>query len=70
MPKNSAARLLANKKYNEKAYDYISAVIPKGQKAVIQRAATDRGETINSFVNKALIASLGLTEWPKTMPDD
>lgn len=51
--------------YNEKAYDRLAITIPKGQKATVQAAADKEGESINGFVNKAVLARIGLDEWPK-----
>lgn len=52
--KNSAARIKANNKYNEKAYDRINVAIPKGQKAEIQSAAAAVGESVNEYVKTAI----------------
>lgn len=62
--KNSEARIRANNRYNDKAYDRINIAIPKGHKATVQRAADAEGESINGYTNKALLARLGLEEWP------
>ena len=51
--------------YNEKAYDRLAITIPKGQKATVQAAANDAGESVNEFTNRALLARLGLAEWPE-----
>ena len=51
-------------RYNAKAYDELKIRIPKGQKATIQAAADREGESINSFVNKAVLARIGQGEWP------
>lgn len=52
--KNSAARIKANNRYNEKAYDRINIAVPKGRKAEIQAHAEQHGESINGFVNRAI----------------
>ena len=52
--KNSDARIRANNRYNEKAYDRINIAIPKGQKAEIQAHAEERGESLNGFVKRAI----------------
>lgn len=52
--KNSAARIKANNKYNEKAYDRINIAIPKGRKDVIKAHAENCGESVNGFVNRAI----------------
>lgn len=41
-------------KYNAKAYDRINIAVPKGQKEKIQEAASKVGESINSYVSKAI----------------
>lgn len=52
--KNSEARIRANNKYNDKAYDRINIAVPKGQKDVIKAHAEARGESVNGFVNRAI----------------
>lgn len=56
--KNSEARIRANNKYNEKAYDRINIAVPKGRKAEIKAIAESRGQSINAFVNEAIDAAL------------
>lgn len=51
--------------YNEKAYDRLAITVPKGQKAVIEAAATSAGESVNLYTQKALLQRMGLSEWPK-----
>lgn len=41
-------------KYNAKAYDRINIAVPKGQKAKIQEAADRVGESINSYIKRAI----------------
>ena len=55
-------------RYNAKSYDRIELRIPKGQKAAIQAHAQSKGESINGMVNRAILADMGLEEWP-TAPD-
>ena len=50
----SEAKKKANAKYNEKAYDRINIVVPKGRKAELQEHAQQRGESLNGFVNRAI----------------
>lgn len=52
--KNSEARIRANNKYNEKAYDRINIAIPKGRKDTIKAHADIRGESINAFIGRAI----------------
>jgi uncharacterized protein (DUF1778 family) len=51
---SSEARIRANRKYNEKAYDRIELKVPKGKKDEIKAHATQRGESLNGFVNRAI----------------
>lgn len=52
--KNSEARIRANNKYNEKAYDRINIAVPKGRKEAIAAHAQQQGESVNGFINKAI----------------
>ena len=52
--KNSEARIKANNRYNEKAYDRINIAVPKGRKDLIKAHAESKGESINGFVNRAI----------------
>lgn len=52
--KNSQARIAANNRYNDKAYDRINIVVKKGKKEIIQAHAAAQGESVNSLINKAI----------------
>lgn len=52
--KNSAAKIRANNRYNEKAYDRINIAVTKGKKEVYQEHAQRQGESLNAFANRAL----------------
>ena len=41
-------------RYNEKAYDRISLMVPKGQKEVIKTHAESQGESLNGFINRII----------------
>lgn len=71
-PKNSKARIDANNRYNEKAYDRINIAIPKGRKATVEACAREKGQTINGYVNALLMDAAGLTdvEWKAAEHDD
>ena len=56
--------------FNEKAYDRLAITIPKGQKATVQAAAEREGESINTYTNKALLARMGLVEWPEAQGEE
>nr|DAQ76830.1 MAG TPA: Alginate and motility regulator [Caudoviricetes sp.] len=52
--KNSDARIRANNRYNEKAYDRINIAVPKGKKEVIQTHAKEQGKSLNGYINEAI----------------
>ena len=41
-------------KYVKANYDRIELTVPKGQKAIIKDHADKQGESVNSFVNRAI----------------
>lgn len=57
-------------RYNAKAYDRIELIVPKGQKATVTAAAQEAGESVNMFTQKALLARMGLKEWPDIKSSD
>ena len=59
------AQQKAVNKYIKGNYDRINLTIPKGQKAAVQAAAAQEGESLNSYTNKALLARMGLAAWPE-----
>ena len=60
----SKARIRANNKYAQKAYDRISLFVPKGQKGTIEEAASKAGVSLNAFIGMATLDRLGLESWP------
>lgn len=50
----SEARRRANEKYNAKAYDEIKVRVNKGHKEIIQAHAEAQGESVNSFIGRAI----------------
>ena len=55
----SEAKKRANKKWNmNKRYDNIHLVLQKGLKAQIQALTSQSGESINAFINRAIIAQI------------
>lgn len=52
-------------RYQNKAYDRISIVVPKGRRKDIADYTSMNGETINGLVNKFLQTELGMSqeEW-------
>jgi hypothetical protein len=53
-----------NNAYAKKAYDNLRIIIPKGQKATVERAAKEAGESINQYTQRALLERMGLETWP------
>lgn len=41
-------------KYNAKAYDRLSVSVKKGEKEIIASHASERGESLNGFINRAI----------------
>lgn len=60
----SKAQIRATNKYNATVYDRLNIVIPKGQKATLQAFAEEAGESVNQYTQGALLARMGLKEWP------
>lgn len=63
MPASKAQQKAVNK-YMKENYDSLRIVIPKGQKATVQAAAQEVGESVNQYTQGALLARMGLSEWP------
>lgn len=51
MGKTSAA---VKNRYNSKAYDRISIVVPKGDKEIIAKHAERTGESVNAFIRRSI----------------
>ena len=41
-------------KYIAKAYDRVNLTMPKGRKEIVQAHAEAHGESVNSFINRAI----------------
>lgn len=54
----------SNRKWDSANLDRLSYTVPKGQKAAIQAAAEQAGESVNQFTQGALLARMGLQTWP------
>lgn len=69
----SEAKKRANKKWNDanmnKRYDNVHLVLQKGLKAQIQAITGKSGESVNSFINRAIIAQIE-REAPPSGPND
>lgn len=64
----SEAKKRANKKWNDahmkERYDRVQLVLPAGQKATLEAAAQEAGESVNMYTQKALLQRMGLEAWP------
>ena len=69
MSKHYEQRKEANKRYLEKQ-DELKIRIPGGQKATVQAAAKEAGESVNLYTQRALLARMGLKEWPTINEDN
>ena len=58
------AQQKAVNKYIGGHYDRINLTLPRGQKATIETAASAAGESVNAFIQRAILNRIGLTEWP------
>ncbi|MCD7887797.1 MAG: hypothetical protein LUG44_09345 [Clostridiales bacterium] len=57
----------AQNKYIAKVYDRINLVVPKGRKDVIKEHAAQQGESVNTFINRAITETIERdTEGEKT----
>lgn len=61
----SKAQQKAVSKYMKNNYDTFLVRVPKGQKATVEAAAAEVGESVNQYTQTALLARMGLTEWPE-----
>lgn len=52
------ASTASKNKWNAKTYDRINLTVKKGQKEVIQAHAEARGESVNSFINRAITQTM------------
>ena len=61
----SKAQQKAVSKYMKNNYDSFLVRIPKGQKATIEAAAKAVDESVNQYAQTAMLARMGLEEWPE-----
>ncbi len=54
----SKAKIKANARYTEKAYDKFLTYVTKGKKEILQAHAAARDESLNGFVNRAIDETL------------
>ncbi len=61
MGKTSSA---VKNRYNAKVYDQLPIRIPKGHKSTVESAAAAAGESVNGYVQRAILDRMGLEDWP------
>ncbi len=54
----SKAQQKAVSKYMKENYDELKARIPKGQKEIIKAHAEAQGESLNAFINRAIVYTM------------
>lgn len=54
----SKAQQKATNKYISKAYDRVNLTLPKGQKDELQAHAMAQGESVNAFINRAIMETM------------
>lgn len=54
----SKAQQKATNKYISKAYDRVNLTLPKGQKEDVQAHAAAQGESVNAFINRAILEAM------------
>lgn len=67
MGKTSSA---VKNRYNDKAYDRINFVVPKGQKDIIRQHAESRGESVNAFILRAVEQTMHQDKRPYKLDGD
>ncbi len=55
MAEYTAARKKANKAWDDKNLDRISVAMPKGSKEALKSHAESTGESVNAFINRAIM---------------
>ena len=53
------ARINANRKYNEKAYDRLAVSVYKGQREQITAYAQRKGMSLNAYINSLIKSDMG-----------
>lgn len=49
----------AKNKYNDKAYDRLNIIVPKGDRELIKSIADSMGMSLNTFVTRLIYRELG-----------
>lgn len=55
----SEAHIKASNKYNAKAYDRVSLMLPKGNRDIIRAYAEANGLSLNAYINNLIAEDMG-----------
>ena len=58
----SEAQKEATARYNKKAYDRLSVIVPKGKRAQIAEFAAKQGKSMNGFITDAIDAQMNVSK--------
>lgn len=58
----SEAQKEATARYNKRAYDRISLIVPKGKRAQIAEFAAMQGKSMNGFITDAIDAQMNVSK--------
>lgn len=50
------------RRFNERAYDRLNIVVPKGRKERIEALAAERGQSVNGLIGTLIRREMGMTE--------
>lgn len=67
--KSSNASTQAKRKYNNKKYDRIAINVKKGRRDELKTIAAQNGESLNTFINKAIEQRINSEKWLNTLLD-
>ena len=59
----------SHNKYIAKAYDRVNLTMPKGKKEIVQAHAEARKESVNGFINRAILETMGRDKAAQNPPD-
>lgn len=70
MANYTEAKKRNNRAWDSNNLDRLSFTLPKGQKATVKAAADKAGESVNQYTQEALLARMGLKEWPELAEEE
>ena len=59
----------SHNKYIAKAYDRVNLTMPKGKKEIVQAHAEARKESVNGFINRAILETMERDQADQNPPD-